>query len=86
MLHVRNGGRAPLVLCVEPWANEISMKPDNAYLVVFDGPEGKFPEVEWRKDRITVYGWSGSVAQVLLDDTVVLSCTMPVPAVPDGLR
>jgi len=46
MLWVRNSDRASLKLCVEPWANEILMEPDKAYLVVFDGPEGKFPEVE----------------------------------------
>jgi hypothetical protein len=82
MLWVRNSNSAPLVLCVEPWANEIPMETEKAYLVVFDGPEGKFPEVEWRKDRVTLYGWSGSVANVLLDDTVVLSCATPVPSVP----
>jgi hypothetical protein len=45
------------------------MEPEKAYMAVFDGPEGKFPEVEWKKDRITLYGWSGSVAQVLLEGT-----------------
>ena len=84
MLRVRNSGIAPLVLCVEPWASEILMEPDKSYLAAFDGPEGKYPIVEWRKDRITLYGWSGSVAQVLLDETVVLSCAIPVPPVPTG--
>ena len=84
MFWVRNSGDAPLVLCVEPWANEILMEPEKAYIAVFDGPEGKFPEVEWKKDRITLYGWSGSVAQVLLEGTVVLSCAIPVPPVPAG--
>ena len=82
MLWVTNSGNAPLMLCVEPWANEILMEPGKDYLAVFDGPDGKFPKVEWRKDRITLYGWSGSMAQVLLDGTVVLSCAIPVPPVP----
>jgi len=84
MLWVTNSGKAALVLCVEPWANEILMEPGKAYLAVFDGPDGKFPWVEWRKDSITLHGWSGSVVQVLLDGTVVLSCAMPVPPVPKG--
>ena len=82
MLWVTNSSNTPLVLCVEPWANEIMMEPGKAYLAVFDGPEGKFLTVEWRKDSITLYGWSGSVAQVLLEGTEVLSCTIPVPPVP----
>jgi len=44
--------------------------------------EGKFPRVKFGKDRITLYGWSGSVAQVLLEGAVVLSCAIPVPPVP----
>jgi len=82
MLWVRNSSNTPLVLCVEPWANDILMEPGRAYLAVFDGPEGKFPNVEWREDGITLYGWSGSVAQVLLEGTEVLSCAIPVPPVP----
>jgi len=62
------------------------MEPDRAYLVAFDGPEGNFPEVEWKRDRVTLSGWSGSVAQVLLDDAVVMSCSIPVPPVPEGFR
>jgi hypothetical protein len=53
MLWVTNSSNTPLVLCVEPWANEILTEPGKAYLAVFDGPEGKFPNVEWRKDSIT---------------------------------
>ena len=30
-------------------------------------PKASFPIVEWRKDSIALYRWSGSVAQVLLD-------------------
>jgi hypothetical protein len=82
MLWVTNSGNAPLVLSVEPWANQILMEPGKVYLAVLEGPEGKFPMVEWRKDSIILCGWSGSVAQVQLDRTVVLSCTVPVPQVP----
>lgn len=84
MLWVRNSGTTPLVLCIQPWANEILVEPGKAYLAVFDGPEGKFPVVEWGMGKIILCGWSGSVVQVLLDETVVLSCAIPVPPVPEG--
>ena len=81
-LWIRNSEAVPVALCVEPWANEIQISSSNDYQVVFEGPEGGFPGVEWGRDRITLYGWPGSVAQVLLGSTVVLSCSMPVPKIP----
>lgn len=81
-LWVTNAEGTPIVLCVEPWANELPVLRGNNYMVVFEGPEGQVPEVEWRKDRITVYGWSGSVAWVLLNGEILLSCTKKVPKVP----
>jgi hypothetical protein len=81
-LWIRHSDDVPVVLCVEPWANEIQISRGNDYQVVFEGPEGEFPGVEWSKNRITLYGWSGSVAQVLLEGTVVLSCSPRVPEMP----
>lgn len=81
-LWIRNSEDVPVVLCVEPWANEIPLSSGDAYQVIFEGPEGNFPAVEWSRNRITLYGWSGSVAQVLLDGIVVLSCATPVPEIP----
>lgn len=46
------------------------------------GPEDNFPAVEWSRNRITLYGWSGSVAQVFLNGIEVLSCATPVPEIP----
>lgn len=72
----------PIVLCLEPWANEISIQPNSDYLVVFEGPLGHYPAVKWSKERITVFGWPGSVAQIFLGDQVVLSCSVRVPEIP----
>ena len=81
-LWVRNSENFPVVLCIEPWANEIQLLTGNDYHVIFEGPEGEFPAVEWGKNRITLYGWSGSVAHVFLAGKEVLSCANPVPAMP----
>ncbi len=79
---ISNSEDDPVVLCIEPWANEIQLLSGNNYQVVFEGPEGGFPEVRWSKTRITLYGWSGSVAWVFLDGAVVLECSIPVPPMP----
>ena len=83
---IRNSENEAVVLCLEPWANEISLSNGSDYLVLFEGPKGQFPVVEWSRDRITVHGWSGSVAWVLQKGQIVLSCTQPVPPVPAGLN
>ena len=81
-LWISNSEETPIVLCIEPWADELLVSRGNNYLIVFEGPEGEFPAVEWSKNRITVYGWSGSVAQVLLEGQIVLSCTARLPEIP----
>lgn len=81
-LWIRNSEDAPIVLCIEPWGNELSISSGNDYLVVFEGPEGEYPAVEWSKERVTVYGWSGSVASVLLNGQIILSCATRVPEMP----
>ena len=81
-LWLSNSEDTPIVLCVEPWENELTISKGSNYLVVFEGPEGQCPAIEWSKNRVTVYGWSGSVASVFLDGQLVLSCAIKVPEVP----
>ena len=81
-LWLRNGEETPLVLCTESWGNEIPLASRKDYLLVFEGPEGQCPEVQWEKDRITVYGWSGSIAALYLDGQVILDCAQRVPKIP----
>jgi len=81
-LWIRNSEDTTIVLCVEPWGNELSISNDNEYLVVFEGPKGEYPAVEWSKERVTVYGWPGSVASIFLNGQIVLSCATRVPKMP----
>jgi hypothetical protein len=80
-LWVKNSADVPITLCLEPWGDERSIPPRATYLVVLEGPEGGYPAVEWGDRRITVYGWSGSVASVHLDEKIV-SLPGKVPAMP----
>jgi hypothetical protein len=81
-LWIRNVEDKSIILCIEPWGNEISISCGDHYLVIMDGPEGEYPAVEWSRERITVYGWSGSVASVFLGGREVLSCATKVPQMP----
>lgn len=71
-----------MVLCIEPWGSELPLQSGTYYLVVFEGPEGEWLAMESRTGRVTVYGWSGSVAWVLQNGRVVLSCETRVPEMP----
>jgi hypothetical protein len=72
----------PIVLCLEPWRDELVMSPGSNYLIAFEGPEDGSPAVEWSEKRITVYGWSGTVASVFSGGHVVLTCSARVPEMP----
>src|ERR1700722_2810266 len=63
-----------IVLCLEPWGDEIELPGNSSFLVMFDGPSGNFPEVEWEEGRVTVCGWSGSLVSVYHHGKVLRSC------------
>jgi hypothetical protein len=73
----------PVLLRLEPWANETRLSSGKQYQIVFEGPTGQWPGIKWRKDGITAYGWSGSVATVYLDGELILDCSTRVPAMPE---
>lgn len=35
-----------------------------SYLVLFQGPDGSYPALEWEECRVTVHGWSGTTVSV----------------------
>lgn len=78
-LWVRNSEDASILLDLEPWGNQLSLQGHHDYLVVFEGPENHCPAVEWSDRGVTVHGWSGSKAWVLMSDQVILACETPVP-------
>lgn len=63
-LRVRNSRNCAVACYLEPWGEEYSMEPGEALEFVFRGPSGDGPEIEDQDNSITVYGWSGSTAQV----------------------
>jgi hypothetical protein len=80
---IRNADSDPVLLCLEPWANETHLASGKEYVVVFEGPAGGCPGIELSKDRTTAYGFSGSVAAVYLGGDVILACPTRVPAMPE---
>lgn len=81
---IKNSEDIPIVLCLEPWGNELPISKGNDYLIVFQGPDHRYPAIEWSKKRITVYGWSGSVVSVFLNGKLTLSCATRVPEMPNN--
>jgi hypothetical protein len=80
---IRNGADEPVLLCIEPWASETHLAGGKECFVVFEGPSGKWPGIEWSKDRITAYGWSGATASVYLEGELILDCPTKVPPMPE---
>ena len=80
---VTNSHPQSAILCLEPWGDEISLPSGSSFLVIFEGPSGNFPIVQWEDERMTVYGWSGSVVSVYHEDKEVWSSgTVRVPEMP----
>lgn len=81
-ISVRNSSRSVKTLCVEPWADEFSMMPDDEWQIVFEGPESGYPAIDSGADRIMVYGWSGSTSAVYCGGSEVALLSNPVPEMP----
>lgn len=81
-LSVSNFYSEPIILSLEPWANELSIPPKVTFEIVAEGPEGDNFEVAYEELRITAYGWSGSVLSVFHEGQLLLGCNIPVPLTP----
>jgi hypothetical protein len=81
-LWLRNDHTSAIILCVEPWANELLIPPGRYYVVVAEGPMGWTLGVSSSDGRITVFGWPGSVLSVFAGRTEILSCSQPMPDIP----
>jgi len=58
---------------LEPWADEFECPAGAKLEVVARGPSGDTLEFEADGDSITIYGWAGSIVDVLRDGTSVFS-------------
>jgi hypothetical protein len=81
-LTVRNNHPYAVQFSLEPWADEVSMPPNGIFEIIATGPQGDCLEVMLGNDRITVYGWSGSVASVFNGREKVFDCQIPAPRLP----
>jgi len=69
--------------CLEPWGEVYPMPAGAVFVVVARGPDGDTLEIEAEEDRLTVYGWPGSVVQVFEDESEMgpgLAGRPPVPS------
>ena len=70
-LTVRNGRSEPFVVRIEPWADEVTIRPGESLELDFEGPTGETIEVEAEPGGIVVYGWAGSTVEIRPNGAVV---------------
>ena len=63
-----NSTDKPLSFVLEPWGEVYPFEPETQISLVFCGPEGGHPEVDYGAEAVTVWSWSGSTARVFKDD------------------
>src|SRR5687767_4142066 len=62
---LRNRRKKALTLRIEPWGEEYTVEPGATVQILARGPEGDELDIQWAGDRVTVYGWPGSIVSVL---------------------
>lgn len=63
-LRLRNERKEPLVLRIEPWADEVTIQSADSVNVAFEGPPGGTIEVEAGASALVVFGWQGSTFEI----------------------
>jgi hypothetical protein len=85
VLVVGNYFAQPLLLIVEPWANELEIAPGQKVRVIFTAPTIQPPEVDAGeiegRNYIMVWGWGKSTFAIYDEDgTICLDhCDIPSP-------
>lgn len=63
----RNSSPVPLLLVLEPWAEEFLLAPNTSVEVMGNGGEsGSTFELEQLDDRLIIYAWPESIASIRL--------------------
>ena len=81
-LRVRNSRSQGVTFVLEPWASELPMPAGAIFEVVACGPTGDTLEAEFEEERIVVYAWPGSLAQVFHNGVEITRSDPPMPRVP----
>jgi hypothetical protein len=63
-LTLRNGRSEPMVVRVEPWADEEVLHPNESLELAFEGPTGHAIEIEAEPGALVVYGWGDSIVEI----------------------
>lgn len=78
-LHVSNEDGVPLVLFLEPWAEQFVIPPQSAVEIVAYGSDDGHLVIDKSGKHLVVWGWTGSSVHVLQHgrelDPVLLSAT-----------
>src|SRR5438094_7998575 len=81
-LWVRNSRSQGVTFVLEPWASEFPMPAGAVFEIVAHGPTGDTLEAELEEERIVVYAWPGSLAQVFHNGVEITRSDPPMPRVP----
>src|SRR5262245_60604068 len=81
---IRNDGSADVALVIEPWGMPLLLPAGHSFTIVARAPTAGQLEVVRQPDRVIVFGWPGSTAEVFDGDHLVDEFPTPVPSVPPG--
>ena len=84
-LRVSNACSNPLPCDLEPWTESYTIAPEDTVEITAHGPGGDTLELVVADDRITVYGWAGSIVTLRRAGTTLEPDVPEDPPGPDIL-
>jgi hypothetical protein len=81
---VLNEGATDSTVVMQPWGMPLRLPARHSFRIVARAPTAGQLEVVRQPDRVIVFGWPGSTAEVFDGDRLVDEFPTPVPSVPPG--
>jgi hypothetical protein len=82
-LSIQNFSPNAITLCIEPWADEVSVPPQEVAFLTVRSPQAGYLEVVYEDRRVTVWAWAccrGSLRG--RNDGLNLDFDIPAPDIP----
>jgi hypothetical protein len=81
---VRNPRTQNIVLCVEPWGDELTLAPGVSYRILVTGPSNNNLQLEFPEHGVAIYAWNDSILTVFDGDSIVREYPIRVPPLPNS--
>src|SRR5260221_8693607 len=82
---ISNDTQSEIVVVIEPWAYSHPLSPGDSIRVVARAEQPGDWDVVEEPGNVIMFAWSGAVASISDNDTLIFDIDVPLPPLPPGI-